>query len=142
MSLSARNFLSLSRSFRSLTKVSADSADNRSDTPKDWLGDIRSFTFGTKVVRLFHISPQLSPGWTSVEYVSSPRPLPRSINQLLQTACARLFSREHCLIFLSVAVGDRAQQPIAINIQSRQRNTSEFCRSKNKIGIFKADENR
>src|SRR5215467_9688646 len=80
MSLSARNFLSLLRSLRSLTSVRADSAASRSDTPKDRLGEMRSFTLGTYVVRLFQISAQLSPGWTRVEYVKWPRPLPSSMS--------------------------------------------------------------
>ena len=42
MSLSSRNFFSLSRSARLLTSVCADSAASRSDTPNRVLGAIRS----------------------------------------------------------------------------------------------------
>src|SRR6186997_2416389 len=79
MSLSPRNFFSCSRLLLSCTRVSADELERRSEIPKDSLGATRSLTFGTYVMRLFHMSSHVSPGCTSVEYVRSPRPLPRSI---------------------------------------------------------------
>jgi len=39
-----------------------------------------------------------------------------------------LFARENGLIFVAVAVRDRAQKPLAINVKARQRNASEVRR--------------
>src|SRR4029453_19584336 len=79
MSLSPRNFFNCSRLLLSCTRVSAEEFERRSEIPNDSLGATRSLTFGTYVMRLFHMSSHVSPGCTSVEYVRSPRPFPRSI---------------------------------------------------------------
>src|SRR4030095_2382571 len=83
MSLSPRNFFNCSRLLLSCTRVSAEEFERRSEIPNGSFGATRSFTFGTYVMRLFHMSSHVSPGCTSVEYVRSPRPFPRSIVTLL-----------------------------------------------------------
>ena len=61
--------------------MAAELPESRSDTPKGASGETRAFTAGTNDRRLSHISGQVSPGCTSVEYVRWPRPPGSSTGQ-------------------------------------------------------------
>src|SRR3979411_1411035 len=95
MSLSAKKRLSCPRAASSCTSRSAVAADRRSETPNDCSGATRALTCGRYVVTLVHKSSHVSAGWTSVEYVRSPRPSPRSTRCSSEDGPARSSNRFH-----------------------------------------------
>src|SRR5262245_15351942 len=71
-----------------------------------------------------------------------PAVIDRRYSYLFQPACSRLLSRENRLIPFAVAVRDGAEQTIAVNVQSRQRNASEIRGGEYQVGVFDSDLNR
>ena len=59
-----------------------------------------------------------------------------------KTRCARLLQREHRLVAVAVAVGDRFDQAVAIDVVARHRHACEIGRRRDEIGVLEPDRDR
>jgi hypothetical protein len=60
---------------------------------------------------------------------------------MMQVAGACLLERERGDVFVGIAVGDRAEQPVAKRVAARQRHSRDVAGADNQVGILEVQRN-
>ena len=61
---------------------------------------------------------------------------------LFQPACAGLFPCENCLIQVAIAMGDRTEKTVTVDVQTREGHTRKIPSSQDEVRVLDSDEDR